>query len=502
MSWFVRHRLIVLALAVLGFVGVLSIGFTWYTYDPLAGLTTTTVSRGTVESVVSVSGITKARNAAELAFPSLGIVSAVYVREGDHVAAGTILATLGAAELIASRESALADLQVARADRNELVNGDTTAARAVNSTKVAIAAAELERTTNTQAVLVENARRALQSSDLGAESTNLNEDAPAPVISGTYQCKNDGQYTLSVFGSDTPSGYSMRIEGLESGTYPVSTERAVPFGTCGLYALFSASARYTNSHWIVRIPNTAASSYVSNKNAVLAAENTARVSIEAAKQALTLAEQEQRAANDTPRSEALDRANARVSKAAALVAQIEAKLADQSIIAPFSGTVTNADIVVGETATTKPVFTVLATDDIELKARIPEIDITSIQEGQEVRVIFDAENTTTLTGTVQYISPEPIQIDGVGYFEITVLLHDTPSWLRGGLNADIDIVTMTTPDTLRVPKRYVYRVNDQAFVRTVTDGRLATTTITTGNEGTDGWVAVRGMSEGTIIVAP
>ena len=71
--------------------------------DPLAGLVTTTVERGTVESLVSVSGVTKARNTAELAFPTPGVVSKVYVREGDAVEAGTILATLGAEELVAAR---------------------------------------------------------------------------------------------------------------------------------------------------------------------------------------------------------------------------------------------------------------------------------------------------------------------------------------------------------------------------------------------------------------
>ena len=45
--------------------------------DPLEGLVTATVERGTVETLVSVSGITKARNTAELAFPTPGVVSKV-----------------------------------------------------------------------------------------------------------------------------------------------------------------------------------------------------------------------------------------------------------------------------------------------------------------------------------------------------------------------------------------------------------------------------------------
>lgn len=470
--------------------------------DPLAGLVTTTVEQGTVETLVSVSGITKARNTAELAFPTPGVVSKVYIKEGEVVEAGTVLATLGAEELVASRASAVADLRVAEADRTELVNGDTTDVRAITDTKVAIAEAELARITETQNVLVGNAKRALRSGTLLAQSIDDTESAPAPTISGTYLCSQEGIYTLTTYRSGADSGYSMRITGLETGTYPVSTDQPTPFGTCGLFALFTAGAQYSDSVWEVSIPNSAGATYTINKNAVASAENTAKTSIAAATQALTLARQEQTSTNSAPRSEALSRANARINKATAAIAQIDAQIGDRAILAPFTGTVTTVDIVAGETAGTAPLFTLLAADDIELRARIPEIDITTIAVGQTARVVFDADTNTPLSGTVTYISPLPIQIDGVGYFEITISLDTAPTWLRGGLNADVDVVIESTLDVVRIPKRYLIETPDGAFIRTLQNNSIATTTVTKIVAGNDGWVAIDGVPVGTTIVTP
>lgn len=504
MFTFVRRHKVISSVLVVSAISGAYFTVTEINRDPLEGLVTTIVERGTVESLVSVSGITKARSTAELTFPTPGVVSKVYVNEGDMVEAGTILATLGAEELVATRASALSDLAVAEADLTELLNGNTAPERDITNTKVAIAKAELERTEATQAVLVENAKRALRSGTLSARSVDSDESALAPTISGTYRCNVEGAYTLSIYRSGAESGYSMRISGLETGTAAVSTDQPAPFGTCGLFAVFSKNIQYSNSVWVVTIPNTAGASYITNRNALIAAENNARTSIAATKQALTLAQQEQTVTNAAPRSEAVIRAQARIDKAVATIAQIDAQISDKAIVAPFTGTITKVDIVVGESAGTAPLFTLLATDDIELKARIPEIDITTIQTGQKARVVFDADTSMTLGGVVTYISPLPIQIDGVGYFEITIDLNTNPPWLRGGLNADIDIVTEFAENLLRIPKRYLIENADGTFIRILEGGQIATTTVIKEFAGNDGWVGITGagVTTGAVIVTP
>ncbi len=80
-------------------------------------LVTTTVETGTVQQLVSVSGVAEAEESAELAFPVVGVVREVLVEKGSVVKTGDILATLETAALLADRQDAVASLNKARASR-------------------------------------------------------------------------------------------------------------------------------------------------------------------------------------------------------------------------------------------------------------------------------------------------------------------------------------------------------------------------------------------------
>jgi len=502
MRSFILHHTLLFSVAGLMIVGAGFMAWQVLHANPLAGLITATVSRGTVEQIISVSGLTNAANTAELAFPTPGVVSKVYVKEGDTVKAGDILATLGAESLVAQRKSAEADVLVAKANLAELLSGDTAENRTVRTTTVANATAEVARIKTTGETLVTNARRALLSNALVARATNPENHATAPIVSGTYHCDTEGTYVITIYPSNTLSGYSMRYTGLETGSAALSADQALPLGSCGLFLQITKNESYANSLWTIDIPNHTAATYLTYKNAFDTARNNADVANAAAKDALALATDQVTAANATPRSEAITRAEAQVTKSLAVIAQIDAALGDRVVRAPFAGTVTLVDILPGETAGTKPVFTVLATDNLELTARVPEIDITRVALQKPVRVLFDADRSKTHTGHVSYIAPLPTQIDGVAYFEVKITLDTTPTWLRGGLNADIDIITDSKENILRVPKRYVTTQGDSSIIRTVSGTTVASTTVTKLFEGNDGYTAIDGVSEGTVVVTP
>nr|MCU0678596.1 HlyD family secretion protein [Candidatus Paceibacterota bacterium] len=160
------------------------------------------------------------------------------------------------------------------------------------------------------------------------------------------------------------------------------------------------------------------------------------------------------------------------------------------------------DILPGETAPLTPVITLLATDAFEVIARIPEIDITKMSVGQTARILFDAEKTTVRTGTVHYIAPLPTLIDGVSYFEVKILMSEIPAWFRGGLNADIDIITGQSERSAKVPSRYLITTENGTSIRTLSGNRISTTTVTVTYSGNDGFVAIDGLTPGTTIVAP
>ena len=468
-------------------------------------LITTTVERGEVAEIVSVSGFVEAQNAAELAFPLTGIIDRVLVSKGDEVKQGDPLITLRRASLIADRQNALADLVRAQADRDQLLSGPRGEARSVTETEIAIATENLEQTRRVELDKVNNARRTLLSSGLTALSTNSGENAAAPTVTGTYQCDEEGSYNVEVFRSGAKSDYSYRISGLETGTYNAFTSQPGSFGTCGLFIQFGTGGGYANSYWTIDIPNKKASSYVTNLNAYELALEQAENAIRNAEQALELATKKASLTNADPRSEELVRANAAVSSAQARLAAVDAALLDREIKAPFDGVVTDIDVLPGETVTSAPIVTVLANDNFNMTVRIPEIDITKLAVEQPADIIFDALSNEVVPAKVHFISPIATEIDGGAYSEATMQFEEPPTWLRSGLNADVDILVRKTEDALRLPKRFVTIDEGRASVLLVKENGSKTLVekeveiVFTGN---DGYLAIEGLPEGTIVAAP
>lgn len=478
--------------------------FWWWNRNDIdvSKLTTATVERGTVAQLVSVSGFVEADNTAELGFPAAGRISDVYISEGQTVRAGELLATIGQNRLAAERRAALANLDKALATRLELQNGQTNEERAVTDSTVAQARAAWEQTVATELQKVKNAEVALRSNDLAAYSDDPDEEAPAPVVTGSYTCAAEGTYEVDFYRSGTDSGYSIRYTELEEGTSAASVDQPVSFGECGLSLQITEDESYANSEWTIPVPNTRSNTYITYVNALALAEQQATENIQAAKDALAIAENTSVRDTAAPRVEALIVANANVNAAQAELARIDALLSDQSVYAPFAGTITNIEKRAGEVATTEPFITLLAQDAFTLIARIPEIDIRKLYVGQKIIATFDASQEEPLAGAVSFINPIAIEIDGVAYFETKVELVENPEWLRAGLNADIEVEIETRENVLVLPQRFIKRTEDGTYVTVLEGKKLREVAVETALTGTDGLVEINNLTQGLVVVAP
>ncbi len=474
-----------------------------YLNPPAPEWITSTVERGDVTELVSVSGFVEAKQIADLSFPATGVVTDVFVKEGSVVRAGEVLATLASTQLVAERNEAVAALAIARASYQETISGPRKEVITVANINVANSEANLKQVTIEENRKVNNARVSLLSTGLSAETLDSNEESTAPTVSGNYTCGKEGIYNIKLYRSNSESGYSYNYTGLENGTGVVGVDQPAPLGDCGLYLKFVAGDLYNDSNWEIKIPNTRSSSYTTLNNAFTLAVTQAKNAIATAENSLTLARSEAGLSTAPARSEKVTQANAEIAQAQARVATIDARIADRSVVAPFAGTITAVEITKGETSPTNAVISILADNTFSLKARIPEIDITKIATDQSINAVFDAKSNETLTGKIIYIAPVATQIDGVAYFETLIELDQNPSWLRAGLNADVDITIQSSKNTLRIPKRFVSTLEDGSHVVQKPNGtETATTSIEVLFTGNNGFMEISGLNEGEVIVAP
>jgi HlyD family secretion protein len=464
--------------------------------------TTTVTETGDVVRTVSVSGLVEANQLAKLSFPGSGPITGLYVKVGDKVEPGQVLATLAENQLAAELNEARSAYQAATANLSQVLRGPRPEAISVTTTNLDNAKTNLTRITAEENRKVQNAKRSLLSTGLAAYSSDPNERSTPPTVSGTYTCEANGTYTINVYNSGTKSGFSYSYSGLESGNAVVSTDQPAPLGECGLYLLFTPGDLYGNSTWTIELPNTRSSSYATLNNAYELTLTQADNAIKAATAALRLAEDQANLNLAPARSEEVTGASATAEQARARIAAAEARLANLSISAPFSGTVTAVEATLGEVSGPGTTISVLADDGLLLKARIPEIDITKLALNQKITAVFDARDNETLTGELSYISPIATQIDGVAYFETHIELDQNPDWLRAGLNADIDIILEERSDVTRLPRRYIIDTPEGSVVLTPNGNRTATTSVMVDFIGNDGYAAISGLPAGTTVIAP
>ncbi len=116
-----------------------------------------------------------------------------------------------------------------------------------------------------------------------------------------------------------------------------------------------------------------------------------------------------------------------------------AALANAELRAPFSGTITNLDLKVGEFAASgQPVVTIADLSNWVVKtADLTEIDVVNVKEGQPVTVALDALPDVTLKGNVLSIAEGFSEKQGDIVYEVTVLLTEGQPGMRWGMTAEV-----------------------------------------------------------------
>lgn len=473
----------------------------WFGFSARNGTppVTATVDRGTVAAFVSVSGSASVEDIIPLSFPRGGTVSGVFVSRGDEVATGTILATVGDTTLQADYAATLAEVTRTRAVRDQLLNGQTESEASVTETTIKNAEAALTNTIQTEAARVEAARTTLYSTGLTAVAMNPETESPAPVISGSYTCTAEGSYTLEIYRSGTLSGYSYRYSGIESGTSNVSTNQSSPLGDCGLRLQFPMDVSYpSNTEFTITIPNTASPSYATNRALYDQARAQEEANINAARRTLDLALDQATVATAGARVEQLIAANAVVAAAEARLSQASFALSESAIRAPSTGTITDISVTTGQTVATTPVVTLFTPTKTTFTALIPEKDIPKITSNQSAELVFDATPSEIISATVTFVSPVQTTVNGATYYEAELQLEDTPLWLRSGMQADVKIFTEILTDTIRIPRLFLN--NDQVLV--FSNQASSPRPIEVLLIGSDGFVAVSGLTAGTELALP
>jgi HlyD family secretion protein len=163
-----------------------------------------------------------------------------------------------------------------------------------------------------------------------------------------------------------------------------------------------------------------------------------------------------------PRIQEIAQAAAQVQSAEAQVQGVTAQLEDTLIRAPFDGVITQTGADNGafvtptsfSSSTGSATFIATLANDLEIVAKVPEVDIGQIQSGQAVEIRTDAYPKDVFKGAVRLISPEAIEDAtqrGVRTFEVRIRIIQGKGKLRSKMSADLTFLGEKIADALIVP---------------------------------------------------
>ena len=149
------------------------------------------------------------------------------------------------------------------------------------------------------------------------------------------------------------------------------------------------------------------------------------------------------------------------------VEDAQALLASCEVRAPANGIVTNLNGSRGDAVKNgSALCSILDVSRMTLEIAIDELDIGTVEVGQDVSVTVDAvagTSTAPIQGNVTGIAVEGTYSNGVTTFPVTLTLEPDER-LRSGMNADASILVTNKDDVLLVPIEAVTTVGARSFV--------------------------------------
>ena len=130
-----------------------------------------------------------------------------------------------------------------------------------------------------------------------------------------------------------------------------------------------------------------------------------------------------------------------------------------TIKAPMAGTVTLLAIEEGEIVTSgrsafsqsPPLMTIADLSRMVVKTYINEVDMERLRLEQRAEIKVDAYQEKKYEGRVYEISPSGQEQDNIISFEVMIEVVGSPSELRPGMSADVDIITYEEKNVLLLP---------------------------------------------------
>jgi HlyD family secretion protein len=509
--------------ALLGIVALLALVLcAWWAYPRLSGLlggseealkaglpqvtSDVPVARGPLTQALLLGGSTEPERTARLAFrAATGRIAMVYAAPGELVQEGQLILELDAAELQRELAKVRGELLTARNDLDKLLEDRGLSKRItldeeLRKARLSLQEAQLDLERFSRGKGTPEERLAKASADLAAAQDALNElqygkqarealesqrvtadlaeieHGPYAWIQNPSEEDRDSEWLLRIVMFNTREAYDQAL--LRHDMDVRAAERKVTLARRELQTLRNEIAAGSPAVGL-------------KKRQATVQQSEARVEhLQAQLKALEGGDVDP----DVAKAEAL------VVKLQGRAADAEASLAEATIVAPFSGIISEITAQPGATVTPgQQLVTLLSAESLRVTIAVNEMDIGLLSQGQEVALGFDAFPGQSVSGTLGEIPRYGTYQNGITVFNVAVAFDPAALELRAGMSANVTVPLARKESVVKVPTMAVQRDAEGYFVLVVVNGRTSRRAVETGiSDGIETEI-VQGLQEGEMV---
>jgi len=510
---------------------------------------TSVVLKGKLTQTVSATGKVESVSATNLNFKASGTVQKIYVKAGDTIKQGQLLAALSARQAEASVQDVSAAVMQAEADLAELKAGSSAEDINITKTKVDQAKVELmakqddynQLTSENEKNLIslrEKLFNAINSSifviQSNLEDVNklINEDNYETMLKIFIYSYNDAlsSYNTTYEASKvlnrekigiTAGNDSTALLSLAQTTIDVlNNTNEMLSNTFILLTKVIAGGDLTQTvintfKTTISADQTALTTQISalqtaKSNLEIQTVNyanslaSAKTNIDKAQVSLDVAQAELALKQAGPRSTQLSSYQAKLARANAQLASAQATLSDYRLNAPIDGIISKINYEIGETAggASEPMISLIGESNLEITVDVAESDIAKIKTGDIASITLDAfGNEKVFNGHVSFIDPAETIINDVVYYKVKVVFDQAETEVKSGMTANVNIITAEKSDVLYIPARAVQIINNQRVAQILVNNQKENREVATGLRADDGLIEiVSGLNEGEQVI--
>jgi multidrug efflux pump subunit AcrA (membrane-fusion protein) len=432
---------------------------------------TSTVGKGVVQSTVSGNGTLEPAQKVELSFGASGEVTNVYVKAGDKVKKGQVLAEVDSSSArasLASAEAALLEAEEAVESAEEAEEEEAEAEEEENEDAAYTGGA----TTEFVGLMSENGTAAakVETESTGEESADEATE-PAEEKEEEKSVEKEPEETKKVEKTQKSEETEKQAEPTEATESSSSNSGGGEESSSS-----SSSGGATGGGATISLP-------------------TAEANLREAQLTVKSARQEVR---------------------------------ETTLRAPISGTIASISGSVGETVSggsssggtseasvggatggessgsgSGSAFLVLAQlHRLKMEVSFSESDIGKVRVGQTATVSIDSMEGTELSGEITKVSVLPDESGSVVEYPATILLTQSAKGVRTGMSASAEVVVEQVKNAVTVPSEAITAAGSGKTVTVEEGGKEVTRTIKTGLEGDETTEVISGLKAGQTLVLP